>query len=568
LTRPLALAPVYGADSRLEALVGAGAPFEVEQVEVEGVPLRDFVRAPHTIVDVFAMGAAHEALVHLVYEAERLTFAEVRRRSLSLARELQASFGIRAGDRVAIAMRNLPEFVVSFWGAALVGAIVVPLNSWWTGAELAYALGDAGASVLCADDERLERLVDHGGRAGVTLVGVRTQRGDVPFDELIVGAPLDDDATARLGRDDPVTLLYTSGTTGRPKGALGTNRATIANLWNMAFVTARESLVSGRAPRAPRQPASLSTGPLFHIGGMASIVGAPLGGSKIVLMRKWDVEEAVRLARAEQVTGIGGVPVVARQILEYPGIGELGLDIRTMSMGGAAVPPDLVARAIEVFGDSVQLLNGYGLTETTSAVVTNVGVEYAARPDSVGRPNLTADVRVVHGDGALLGTGDVGEICVRSPQVVAGYWNDEVATRAAFEGGWFHSGDIGYVDSEGFVHVVDRMKDVVIRGGENVYCVEVEAVLHEHPAVAEVAIVGVDEAAMGERVCAVVVPRPGADLRLAELRAFAAARLAGFKCPEALRLVDELPKTATGKVAKRTVRGQIADTADDLARCW
>jgi long-chain acyl-CoA synthetase len=268
------------------------------------------------------------------------------------------------------------------------------------------------------------------------------------------------------------------------------------------------------------------------------------------------------------VTNLGGVPAMAQHILEYPGVERLGLDVRNFPMGGAPVPPDLAARAVELFGEGIQLLNGYGLTETTSAVVTNVGVEFAARPDSVGRPNLTADIRVVDTTGEPRGVGEVGELCFRSPQVVKGYWNDEEATKASFVDGWFHSGDVGYVDADGFVYVVDRMKDVVIRGGENVYCAEVEAVLHEHPAVAQVTIVGLAERAMGERVCAVVVPRPGATVTLAGLRDFAASRLAAFKRPEALYLARELPETATGKVAKNVVRQQVADAAADVERLW
>jgi long-chain acyl-CoA synthetase len=262
------------------------------------------------------------------------------------------------------------------------------------------------------------------------------------------------------------------------------------------------------------------------------------------------------------------VPAIVRQILERPGVGELGLDIRTMPMGGAPVPPDLPARAVEVFGEGVQILNGYGLTETTSAVATNLGVEFESRRDSVGRLNLTADLRVVDVAGETLAVGDVGELCFRSPQVVQGYWNDEAATAASFRDGWFHSGDIGFLDADGFLHVVDRMKDVVIRGGENVYCAEVEAVLHEHPAVAEVAIIGLEERAMGERVCAVVVLRPGADLDLSALRAFASERLARFKCPEALYVTDELPTTATAKVAKAAVRRDVEDAAGGVERAW
>ncbi len=570
------VAPVYRDDPRLASLIGPGAPFEVEVVQRAGMPLRDFVRAPRTIVDLFTLGAAHASLDHVVHGDERLTFGEVWRRSRALARALRSTFDVRPGDRVAIAMRNRPEFVVAFWGAALAGAIVVPLNSWWTGGELTYALRDAGVSVLVADAERLGRVLTAGRPDGLALVGVRAEQGDVApgvapdvrFDDLTSGAPMADDELARLDRDDPVTLLYTSGTTGRPKGALITNRAMLANLWNMAFVGAREGIIAGRPPQPPRQSVTVSTGPLFHIGGVSTIVGGALGGTKIVLMRKWEVGAWARLAVEEQATSIGGVPAVARQILEYPGVGQLGLDVRTFSIGGAAVPPDLVARTAEVFGDGVALLNGYGLTETTSAVMTNLGVEFTAHPDSVGRPNLTADVRVTDADGRALALGAVGEICVRSPQVAQGYWNDEAATRASFRDGWFHSGDVGYIDAEGFVHVVDRMKDVVIRGGENVYCAEVEAVLHEHPDVLEIAVVGLDEKALGERVCAVIVPRPGAALTLAGLRAFAADRLAGFKCPEALHVVDELPTTATGKIAKNVVRDRVTEAATTIEQSW
>jgi acyl-CoA synthetase (AMP-forming)/AMP-acid ligase II len=561
------VAPVYADDARLQPLIGPGGPFEVEAVVVDGIPLRDFVRVPRTIVDIFAMGATHEDRVHIVYGDERLTFGEVRRRSLSLARELQSSLGVRTGDRVAIAMRNLPEFVVSFWGAALVGAIVVPLNSWWKGGEFAYALQDSGAPVAFVDDERLALLRGEPLPSAVTLVGVRTAASEVPFDELVADAPIDESAIARLGRDDPVTLLYTSGTTGRPKGALGTNRAAIANLTNMAFANAREAIIAGREARSAVQAATLSAQPLFHVGGVASIIGAPLGGTKLVMMRKWDVDEAVQLARQEGVTSLGGVPTIARQLIEYPGIGELGLDVRGVPLGGAAVPPDLPLRARAVFGPTVQILNGYGSTETTSAVVLNVGVEFEARPNCVGRPNLTADARVAGADGQWLGSGEVGELCFRSPQVVKGYWNDDAATADSFRDGWFHTGDIGYIDDDGFVYVVDRLKDVVIRGGENVYCVEVEAVLHDHPDVAEVAVVGMNEPVMGERVCAVVVARGAAPPSLTDLRDFATARLAAFKCPEALSVTGELPKTATGKVDKKALRAQLAGEAD-VERLW
>jgi acyl-CoA synthetase (AMP-forming)/AMP-acid ligase II len=568
------IASVYRDDPRLEPLIGPGGQFEVEETVLDGVPLRVFVRAPRTILDTFAMGAAHADLVHLVHDDERLTFADVRARALAVAAQLRTSFGVRRGDRVAIAMRNLPEFVIGFWGAALLGAIVVPLNSWWTGAELSYALDDAGATVAFVDGERLERVVTHGRPASVQLVGVRTDRtdhadgADAAFDDLVAGAPLDDDEIASLDPDDPVTILYTSGTTGRPKGALGTNRNHLHNIWNMAFGSAREAIITGRAPAPDRQPATLAAQPMFHIGGIAAIIGSPMGGSKILIMRKWDLERALRLAVDEGLTAFGGVPAIARQIIEHPGLEDLDLDVRGFPMGGAAVPPDLPVKARARFGESIQLLNGYGLTETTSAVVTNVGVEFVEHPDSVGRPNLTADLKVVDPDGTELAVGEVGELAFRSPQVVKGYWNDEAATKAVFVDGWFHSGDVGYVDADGFVYVVDRIKDVVIRGGENVYCAEVEAVLFEHPDIADVAVVGVADPTLGERVCAVVVTRPGRTVALEDVRAFAATQLAAFKCPEALHAVDALPKTATEKVAKNVLRDRLGAPDAVVERIW
>jgi acyl-CoA synthetase (AMP-forming)/AMP-acid ligase II len=566
------LAPLYAEDPRLDGLLGKGGPFEVEEVVVDGARVRSFVSAPRTIVDMFQMGRNHDNLVHIVYEDERLTFREVREQALSLARELRTSFGVAHGDRVAIAMRNLPEFVIGFWAAAVAGAVVVPLNAWWMGGELAYALRDAGAKVVIADEERLERLAgdESGLPPDLHLVGARTRLnqdfGSAPFEELTGGAPLDRQEFAALGPDDTVTILYTSGTTGAAKGAPASNRAVIANLMNMAFAASREAIISARPPRPAAQPVSVTSGPLFHVGGIASIVGAPMSGTKIVFMWKWSVEEGLRLAKAEGATNFGGVPATARQILEHPGLLDLGLEVRSFAMGGASVPPDLPRRALEIFGPSVQIINGYGLTETTSAVVTNMGSEYAAHLDSVGRPNLTADMKVLGPDGEALGTGEVGELCFKSPQNVKGYWNRPDDTRASFVDGWFHSGDLGYVDGEGFVYVVDRLKDVVIRGGENVYCAEVEAVLFEHPGVEEVAIVGLPDPLMGERVCAVVVPRSGQEVSLKDLRGFASSRLAAFKCPEALYLTDELPKTATGKAAKPALRKAIEADMQQVVR--
>ena len=560
----------YHADPRLRRLIGPGGPFEVEDIVVDGVPVRSFVRAPATIVDCFQHAKAHAGREHLVFEDTRLTFADVRRQALSVARRLRSDFGVGPGDRVAIAMRNFPELVASFWAAAAAGAIPVLLNAWWTGPELRYALADAGARVAFADPERIERLADGAGdHQAPPVIGVRTAgaaAGTCPFDDLAGGPPLDEAGLAAPGRDEVAVILYTSGTTGFPKGALITHRNIIASTMNMSFAMARHHAITGSTPAGGRQSSSISVAPLFHIGGVGAIVGTALGGGKITLMRKWDVGECLALAVREDVTSLGGVPAIARQVLEHPDTVRLRSRVTGCPLGGAPVPPDLPLRAREVLGEDVAILNGYGSTETTSAVITNVGDEYAARPGSVGRPNLTADLRVAGADGRPLPAGEVGELCFRSPQVVKGYWKDPDATRAAFTDGWFRTGDLGYVDDDGYVYVVDRLKDVVIRGGENVYSAEVEAVLIEHPSVADVAIVGVPDRVMGERVAAVVVPRHGASVALDDLRAFAAGRLAVFKRPETLYVVSELPRTPTGKTDKRLLREQLLSPSGEASR--
>jgi acyl-CoA synthetase (AMP-forming)/AMP-acid ligase II len=373
---------------------------------------------------------------------------------------------------------------------------------------------------------------------------------------------LDDAAFATVDRDDAVTVLYTSGTTGRPRGAVNTHRGTISNLMNTGFAMMREAVISERPPAPPKQPGSVMVGPIFHIGGIASLVGGALSGSKLVLLNKWDAAATIALAEAEGISTLGGVPTVARELLDQFDRHPPRFEVRGLAMGGASVPPDLPRRAIAMFGDTVQLFNGYGCTETTSAVVTNVGVEFASHPESIGRPCLTTDLEIRDLAGTALGVGEVGELCIRSPQNARGYWNDPVGTAATFVDGWVRTGDLGYVDDEGFVHVVDRLKDVVIRGGENVYCAEVEAAMVEHPDVVDASVIGIPDARLGEVVCAVVVPKAGTRIALDELRAFCATRLARFKCPEALCVVDELPRTATAKIAKAELRTMVTDTPD------
>jgi long-chain acyl-CoA synthetase len=382
-------------------------------------------------------------------------------------------------------------------------------------------------------------------------------------------ASLDQAATPtdeQVGPDDDATILYTSGTTGRPKGAIGTHRNHVANLLNTALgALVSATIANGGEPPAPDpeapQPANLCTFPLFHIAGITSIGFTALSGSRLVTQYKWDLDEARQIVRRERLTSVSGVPTVLRQLVAdaaaHPGDYESLLGI---AMGGAPIPPDLVTRiGGETFRMPVAPSNGYGLTETTSAVVANTGTGYLARPDSVGRRMPGTDVRVVDpATGQDAGEGEVGELWFYGPNIVRGYWNNPEATAEAFTDGWFHTGDLGRV-ADGWIYVVDRLKDVVIRGGENIYCAEVEAALFEHPAIDDVAVVGVPDPKNGEEAVAVVVTAPQAALTADEVRRHIGERLASFKVPAYIVFRSQpLPRTASGKVLKRELRSAVA----------
>lgn len=559
--------------NRLEAiqrLVQDEPYFQLESIEVRGVPWRVYLNALPSLRTILEATQAFGERDFLVYEDTRWSYGEHWRIVSGLA-DRWAAQGIGHGDRVAIAMRNYPEWVMTFWTVQALGAIAVPLNAWWTGPELAYALRDSEPAMLVADGERMTSLAGELPGLGIEqLISVR------PRTEQPAGVRLWDDELASIDReaklpdvaidpDDDATIMYTSGTTGFPKGAVATHRNHVTNLRNTELSGAAEMAVAGVTPAPERaQTSMLQTFPFFHIGGLTGLYSATAFGAKVSLMYKWDTAEAAELIERERINAGGMVPTLVRRLLDYAE--EKGLtfpSLAGMASGGAPVPPDLIHRIDRLFQHRVSPANGYGLTETTSAIVINAGEQYFTHPDSVGRPVPGADIRVVDPDtGADQETGAVGELWFRGPNVVRGYWNKPDETAAAFTDGWFHTGDLGYVDGEGFVYVVDRLKDVIIRSGENVYCAEVEAVLFEHPDVADVAVVGLPHDSWGEEVAAVVQPRSGADLTASVLQEFAASRLASFKVPTQVFLVEEdLPRTATGKVLKRDLRDRFAGSA-------
>ncbi|MEV3985493.1 class I adenylate-forming enzyme family protein [Nonomuraea sp. NPDC049758] len=539
-------------------LTGPGQLFETEEIGDTGV--RTWKHAPAHFRALLETSRFHGEQVFLAYEDEHITFEEHFRRAATLARRLVEEYGVAKGDRVAIAMRNYPEWVVSFSAALAAGAIAVPLNAWWTEAELAYGVHDSGAKVLIADGERAVRLAS----TGVPMI---VTRGEVPEGARSFGDVLGE-VTAdvrlpdvELSPEDPATIFYTSGTTGRPKGALGSHRNLGQSPMTVAYGLVRSVTMAGKdaGAAASVRRVTLLTVPLFHVTGcFSAMITSMFTGGGVVLMYKWDPEQALRLIERERVTTMIGVPTNAWQLMSHPDFGKYDLSsLTTLGYGGAPAPPKLLERITTNLPDRAPS-NGYGMTETTALAIGNGGAEYHARPDSIGMPSAVVDVRVVDPMGAELPAGEVGELCVRGPNVIMGYWNQPEATAQTFVDGWLHTGDLARIDEEGFVYIVDRAKDMVIRGGENVYCAEVEAALFEHPAVDDVAVIGVPHDELGEEVGAVIRPAPGRSVTAEELRSFLADRIAKFKIPAHVWFREgELPRNPGGKILKTHLRREI-----------
>jgi long-chain acyl-CoA synthetase len=570
-------APVAGppmsiaeADAQLTA---PGQMFEVDEVAIRGVPTKVWKNCPATLTDILKLSRGHGDKTFIVYEDERITFEEHFRACAHLAHVLRDRFGVREGDRVAIAMRNFPEWSVAFWGASAAGAVVVPLNAWWTGEELEYGLADSGTRVLFADAERAARLtarmadlpdleVTVVARSAAQGSGEPAPSGTLRWEEVLGQVPSPPEALdvpeISVGTDDDATIFYTSGTTGHPKGALGTHRNICTNPISLFFVNVRNATRSGVDALAggAGQSSYLLSVPLFHATGCHSILVANiLAGGKLVMMHRWEPGRALELIEREQITTFGGVPTMVMQVLDHPDFAKFDTSsVKGIGYGGAPAPPELVRRVQEQFG-STPASNGYGLTETSSLSTMNSGADYLAKPDSVGPPVPVVTVRVVDPDGRKVPTGATGELWIKGPNVVKGYWNKPEATAETFSDGWLHTGDLARVDDEGFVYIVDRAKDMLIRGGENVYCVEIESVLYEHPCVAEAAVIGIPHPTLGEEVGAVVHLRPGASVSEGDLQRYVGGRLASFKVPTKVWFYDEeLPRNPAGKVLKRDLR--------------
>lgn len=542
-------------------LTAPGAPYEMETVSIRGVETRVYKRARPHLRQIFDDSRAFGEREFLIYRDERITFDAHWRAATALGHVLRDRYGVQKGDRVAVCMRNFPEWSVAAWASLAIGAVLTPLNAWGTAEELAHGLADSGAKVLFADGERLERL--GGLEVAAQVVAVRSP-GAVTIEDLIgpvsgYGAlPQDALPDPGLSPDDDATIFYTSGTTGRAKGAVGTHRNITSNLVHTTFRAARAAVRRGEAPPPLENPdarrCQLLPAPLFHVTGFHSVlVPALTNGTRLVLMYKWEPAEALALIEREKVNGMTAVPSMYWQLLDCPDLAVRDVSsIDTLGYGGAAAGPGLPERIKAAF-PKVAVGQGYGATETSSIVASNSAEDQLARPESVGPAAPACELKVVGEDGLPASR---GELWVKGPNVVRGYWNNPAATAEAFVDGWYATGDIVSLDDEGFVTVLDRSKDMIIRGGENIYCVEIEDILRRHPAVADVAVVGVPDRVLGEQVAAVVRLRAGG--RTEEVAAHAAAHLPSHKRPVFISAYDaDFPVNAAGKTLKRDLREHL-----------
>ncbi|HEY7852703.1 MAG TPA: class I adenylate-forming enzyme family protein [Caulobacteraceae bacterium] len=550
-------------------LTAPGAPFETATIELRGSPCLVYKNAPPNVRALWLSTAAYGEREYLVFGDERLTYSQAHARVNAVAGWLTGQ-GVAGGDRVAIAMRNYPEWLLIYWACVAMGVAVVGMNAWWVAEEMAYGVADSAPKVMFCDAERLVRIAERPEMAkGVTIVAVRAPApaGAVAWSEVVAhGGALPDVA---VDPDADACIFYTSGTTGFPKGAQLTHRGCIHNLFSIVFSGQVQALALSREtgvpidPTAPPPvPAALLTTPLFHV--TANNCGAyavTAAGGKLVLMYRWDAGEALRLIEAEKVSVMSGVPVMAREIINHPDFHQRDLSsLLSLAGGGAQVPPDLVSK-IDAEVATARPGTGYGMTETCG-IITSTGSDfYVAKPDSAGPVMPVFESKCVDDAGATVAQGELGELWVRGAQVIKGYLNRPEATAETITDGWLHTGDIARLDEDGFVFIVDRKKDMVLRGGENIYCAEVEAAVYRHPAVAECSVFGVPDARLGEEVALAVTAIAGESLTAETLRAHLAAITARHKIPRYIWILSEpLPRNASGKFLRRELRDRLSLT--------
>ncbi len=548
------------------------SPLAVSTRSINGIDTPVFSNAPDNLYEVYKLSLEQPELPFLIYQDERYSFGESFALATQMAGLLLHHYGIEKGDRVAVCSRNNPQWCIAYMAITMLGAIVVPMNSWWQSKELLFGLQDSGCKVLFADPERIDRLQ--------TVLDQLQALHIIAFDPEHVTAYPDflsllenkqyaadfDPSTQNVGPDDDASIMYTSGSTGHPKGVLSSHRAIISALYSWLFAKElnEELRPELKAPEDAPQPGVLANVPLFHVtGNHAQFLLSFLYKRKFVMMYKWNAEHALALIEKEQLSVLHGVPTMTWEVMNSPDFDKTDLStLRSVQSGGAARPPEHLALMQKRFPEQAQPGLGYGLTETNAIGATITGKFYYAKPDSTGRPTPpVTSIRIEDEQGRVLESGQIGEICIKGPSVMKGYWQRPEDTAAVIKNGWFHTGDLGLLDAHGFLIIKDRAKDIVIRGGENIACAEVEYALAEHPKVCEAAVFGIPDARLGERVAAAIMLMPGATITEQELKDFLSSRIAGFKIPAYYHFQhNQLERIASGKIAKKLIRESVINS--------
>ncbi|MCA9509327.1 MAG: acyl--CoA ligase [Myxococcales bacterium] len=541
-------------DEAHATVFGPGAPFEISEETVLGERLPVFARRPRSLRDLLAGSAAHGDAEYVVHGDRRISYAENVELVARLARALREQHGVGPGDRVAILAANCPEWILSFWAVVSLGGVAVALNGWWTRDEIEYGIGLAEPRLLIGDAKRLARL--EGDDPGVPVVRIEDD-----FGALLAGPPAELPSHA-IAEDDPALILFTSGTTGRPKGALISHRGLVGFVQVTQAVGFYNLLRSGARPdpAAPRNCALLTV-PLFHVSGLFSgcILMLASGARTVWRSGKFDAEDVLALIERERVTSWSGLGSMGPRVLNHPRVGEYDLSsLRNLACGGAPVSPAYVRRIVEVAANGKDALGiGYGSSETVATVASQMGNELWDHPDSTGRIHPTVDVEIRDDAGRPLPEGEEGEIHVRSAYLMLGYFRNEEATKSTLKAGrWLATGDIGRL-VDGRLYINSRARDMILRAAENVYPVEIEGRIELHPTVREAAVVGVDHPELGQEVKAIVVPEPGQRVDVDALAAWCAESLAPFKVPSLWEVrAAPLPRNAAGKVVKTILTGE------------
>lgn len=533
--------------------------FALGEAEIRGNTYRVFVNAPNDLRGLIAVCDGYGEAPAVVFEDERWSYADLAANARAVASGLAAE-GVKKGDIVALAMRNSPEWMACYLGIAALGAVVVPLNGWWTAEEMAFALDHCKAGLVIADPEQGGRIAPSKSRLGFRLIAARgtLDGSDTSLEKVMARGRTSPPPQAEIHPDDDLAVMYTSGSTGKPKGVVLTHRAAWSTLLSFALVGASVKATPGGAAMFPEHPAILVALPFFHVTGSHPIfMLSVLQGRKMVLMRKWSPAEAIRLIKAEAITNFVGVPTMSYELmLTAREMGESLETLTDLGSGGAKRPAAHVARLSDQFPHAWSS-SGYGLTESSALGTYNGLADYQRKPGAAGRPipPLT-EIRTVAEDGRICAPGEAGEVWIRTAGNFRGYLHDPEATQAALtEDGWLKTGDMGVIDEEGFLTIVDRLKDMIVRGGENVACLEVEAALCEHEDIREAAVFAVPDERLGEAVGAAIVTPSGSGLEIDAINAHLKDRLAAFKRPEHIWIVNEnLPRIASEKFDKRTIR--------------